>query len=109
MPNALLHFIETSIQDLENGRADTVQLIRDLESLGLELEAVENQYASAPEEEEELRLALLHVVRLYQHCLDLLSRCLEFPRPELLERARAVAEEASLCLEDVEEASQIEG
>ena len=107
MPNALLDFIKTSIQNLENGRPDTLQLIRDLDDLGQQLEAVENQYAFAPEEEEELRLALLHSVRLYQHCLDLLRRYLEFPRPEFLERARAAAEEASLHLEEVEEASQI--
>lgn len=106
MPNALLDFIETAILDLENGRADAIRLNRDLDGLGQELEMVESQYAFAPEEEEELRLALLHSVRLYQHCLDLLRRCLEFPHPDLLERARAAAEEASLHLEEVEEASR---
>ena len=106
MPNALLDFINTAIGDLENGQADAVQLKRDLDGLDQELEGVENQYAFAPEEEEALRLALLHSVRLYQHCLDLLRRYLEFPHPDLLERARAAAEEASLHLEEVEEASQ---
>jgi len=107
MPNALLDFIQAAIQDLENGRTNAVQLIRDLDGLGQELEAVESQYVFAPEAEEELRLALLHSVRLYQHSLDLIRRCLEFPSPGLLERARAAAEEASLHLEEVEEASQI--
>jgi len=106
MQNSLLEFIETAIQDLETGQANAEQLTHQCERLSQDLEEVENQYAFGPEEEDELRLALLHSVRLYQHSLDLLKRCLLNPDAELLERARSTAEEASFQLDEIEAASE---
>ena len=95
-------FIEATIQELQTGTHDPAALTRSLAQLSDELEAVESQYTTAPEEEEELRLALLQGVRLYQLSLDLLGRYLETPQPDLLERARRAAEEASLQMDELE-------
>ncbi|ODT63217.1 hypothetical protein ABS71_14560 [bacterium SCN 62-11] len=95
------HFIESTIQALRNGTANPRTLAGDLRQLGEQLEAVEAQYETAPEEEEELRLALLQAVRHYQLSLDLLGRYLENPEPELLERAQEAAVEATLQLDDL--------
>ncbi|MBX3168845.1 MAG: hypothetical protein KF760_15625 [Candidatus Eremiobacteraeota bacterium] len=95
-------FIETTIQALQAGTADAEALVLSLSQLNEQLEEVETQYSTAPEEEEELRLALLQVVRLYQLSLDLLSRYLELPDPNLLERARQTAREATARLDEME-------
>lgn len=94
-------FIESTIQALQNGTADPTPLTRDLQQLNDQLEAVEAQYASAPEEEEELRQGLLQAVRHYQLSLDLLARYLAHTDPDLLERAREAAEEATRQLDDL--------
>lgn len=93
----------TTVQELQSGRADLPNLSLALEQLGQQLEAVENQYSSAPHQEEGLRLALLQSVRLYQLSLELLRDCLDIVRPDLLERALASAEEAELRLDEVEQ------
>ncbi|MFN8612477.1 MAG: hypothetical protein U0931_33365 [Vulcanimicrobiota bacterium] len=96
-------FIVATAQALQNGQADLPQLVRALEQLSETLEAVENQYASGPEEEEGLRQALLRSLRLYQLSLDILHQCcLANPNLEQLERAVASADEAENGLDEVE-------
>ncbi len=95
-------FIEATIQALQAGSADGQALSLSLTQLHEQLEGVETQYSTAPEEEEDLRLGLLHAVRLYQLSLDLLGRYLESPDPELLERAGEAAQQATLQLDEVE-------
>lgn len=96
-------FIEATVRALQNGQPDLPALAAGLEQLSQDLEAIESQYAVGPEQEEDLRLALLQSLRLYQLSLELLRDCLEHPRPELLERALASAQEAELRLEEVEQ------
>ena len=96
-------FIEATIQALQTGKFDPEAVSRSLNQLSDELEAVESQYSTAPEEEEELRVALLQGIRLYQLCLDLLGRYLQQPQPEFLERARQAAREAELQMDEIEE------
>lgn len=94
-------FVEATIQALQNGTADPQRLSLDLHQLSEQLEAVEGQYETAPEGEEELRQSLLHGVRLYQHSLDLLGRYLQHPDPDLLTRAGQAVQEASQQLADL--------
>ena len=96
-------FIEETIQALQTGRYDPEALSDSLNQLNDELERVESQYTTAPEQEEELRLALLQGIRLYQLCLDLLGRYLQHPQQELLERAGQAAQEASMQMDRIEE------
>jgi len=96
------NFIEATIQELRTGTHDPEALTRWLAQLSDELEAVESQYTTAPEEEEEVRLALLQGVRLYQLSLDLIGRYLQNPQPELLERVRQAAAEATLLMDELE-------
>ena len=101
-------FIVTTVQALQSGQFDAQALTRALDQLSESLEAVENQYETAPEVEEELRRALLQSLRLYQLSLDLLRDCLTTPDPERLERALASAEEAELQLDEIEQWSHSE-
>lgn len=96
-------FIEATIQALQSGKFDAEAVSLSLNQLSDQLEAVESQYSMAPEEEEDLRVALLQAIRLYQLSLDLLGRYLQQPQPEFLERARQAARQANLQLDEIEE------
>jgi hypothetical protein len=101
-------FIVATVQALQSGQYDAPGLTRALDQLSQSLESVENRYQSAPEEEEDLRRALLQSLRLYQLSLDLLRDCLVTPDPERLERALSSAREAELQLDEIEEWSTSE-
>lgn len=96
-------FIQATVRALRAGQADLPALAAGLDQLSQDLEVVESQYAVGPEQEEDLRLALLQSLRLYQLSLELLRDCLEHPRPELLDRALASAHEAELRLQEIEQ------
>lgn len=96
-------FIEATIQALQSDKFDAEAVSRSLNQLSDQLEAVESQYSVAPDEEEDLRVALLQAIRLYQLSLDLLGRYLQQSQPEFLERARQAARQANLQLDEIEE------